>query len=176
MDTLLEGGAFFEAPRWHEGRWWVSDFYRHAVYSVTPGGEATEVVTVDQQPSGLGWLPDGSLLIVSMRDHKVLRFADGELSVYAEVGDLADFHLNDMVVDRHGRVYVGNFGFDLDGGEDPRATCVVVVHPDGSVARAADGFVFPNGMVITPDGSTLIVDSVASGESVGDDQEPLQNS
>jgi sugar lactone lactonase YvrE len=173
MDTLLEGGAFFEAPRWREGRWWVSDFYRHAVYTVTPEGEETEVVRVPGQPSGLGWLPDGSLLIVSMRDHRLLRFADGELSVHAEVGELADFHLNDMVVDRHGRAYVGNFGFDLDAGADPVTTSVVRVDPDGAVAVAADGFVFPNGMVITPDGRTLIVGETGAARyvayTIGDD-------
>jgi sugar lactone lactonase YvrE len=166
MDTLLEGGAFFEAPRWHEGRWWVSDFYRHTVYSVTPDGEETEIVRVEQQPSGLGWLPDGSLLIVSMCDHRVLRLAGGALSVHAEVGDLADFHLNDMVVDRRGRAYIGNFGFDLDAGADPVTTCVVVVQPDGSVAKAAEDFVFPNGMVITPDGSTLIVGETGAARYV----------
>src|SRR4051812_2103319 len=166
MDTLLEGGAFFEAPRWREGRWWVSDFYRHAVYTVTPDGRETEVVEVPNQPSGLGWLPDGTLLIVSMLDHKVLRFAGGELTVHADVGELADFHLNDMVVDRHGRAYVGNFGFDLDGFADPVTTSIVRVDPDGTVTCAADGFAFPNGMVITPDGGTLIIGETAAARYV----------
>jgi sugar lactone lactonase YvrE len=84
LGTLLEGGSFFEGPRWHEGRWWVSDFYRHLVLAIDPGGAAEEVLEVEGQPSGLGWSPDGSLLVVSMRDHRVLRRSPGgELTVHA---------------------------------------------------------------------------------------------
>src|SRR4051794_18045435 len=121
LTTLLEGGAFFEGPRWHEGRWWVSDFYRHLVVAVDPGdGSAEEVMEVEGQPSGLGWLPDGSLLVVSMKDHRLLRRSpEGEVSVHAEVGEYCGGHLNDMVVDEHGRAYVGNFGFDLMAFADP---------------------------------------------------------
>ena len=75
--TVLTGGGFFEGPRWHDDSWWVSDFYRHTVSRVTSDGAETVVVEVEQQPSGLGWLPDGSLVVVSMKDHRVLRYADG---------------------------------------------------------------------------------------------------
>ena len=111
---LLQGGAFFEGPRWRTGRWWVSDFYRHLVLTVDPEGGTEEVLVVDGQPSGLGWMPDGSLLVVSMRDHRILRWSpDTGATVHADVREYCGGHLNDMVVDRDGRAYAGNFGFDL---------------------------------------------------------------
>jgi sugar lactone lactonase YvrE len=162
LETLLEGGAFFEGPRWRDGRWWVSDFYRHLVMTVDAGGRTEDVMTVEQQPSGLGWMPDGSLLVVSMRDHKVLRRApDGDLSEHADVSEFCGGHLNDVVVDADGRAYVGNFGFDLMGGAHPAATVLIRVDPDGTAAVAAEDLRFPNGSVITPDGRTLIVGETA---------------
>jgi sugar lactone lactonase YvrE len=164
LDTLTDGGAFFEGPRWHDGRWWVSDFYRQAVYAYDAAGREEQVLAVEQQPSGLGWLPDGSLLVVSMRDHRLLRRDDGtgEVDVIAEFSEHCGGVANDMVVDAMGRAYIGNFGFDLMGFADPRATNLVRVDPDGTVEVAADDLYFPNGSVITPDGSTLIV-----GETMG---------
>jgi sugar lactone lactonase YvrE len=163
LAKLLDGGSFFEGPRWHDGRWWVSDFYRHLVQTVDANGRAEEVMTVEQQPSGLGWMPDGSLLVVSMRDHRVLRRSPGgEVSVHADVSAHCGGHLNDMVVDREGRAYVGNFGFDLMGGADPVPAVLVQVDPDGSVAVAAEEMRFPNGSVITPDGRTLIIGETAA--------------
>lgn len=159
---LLDGGGFFEGPRWHDGSWWVSDFYRQHVSTVAPDGTETVQVTVEHQPSGLGWLPDGSLVISSMKDHKVLRLADGELSELADLTDHCGGHLNDLVVDAVGHIFVGNFGFDLMGGGAPETAKLVRVDPDGTVAVAAEDLHFPNGMVITDDGSTLIV-----GETTG---------
>jgi sugar lactone lactonase YvrE len=162
LDVLLEGGAFFEGPRWHEGRWWVSDFYRHAVVTVDGDGREEAVVEVEGQPSGLGWMPDGSLLVVSMRDRRVLRWTrEGGLTEHADVSALCGGHLNDMVVDRHGRAYAGNFGFDLMGGGDPAAAALIRVDPDGRASVAAEEMLFPNGSVITPDGETLIVGETA---------------
>jgi sugar lactone lactonase YvrE len=162
IHTLLEGGAFFESPRWHDGRWWVSDFYRHLVLSVSERGEVREVLEVEGQPSGLGWMPDGSMLVVSMRDHRVLRWS-AEVGVveHADVSEHCGGLLNDMVVDRHGRGYVGNFGFDLMGGSDPAPANLIRVDPDGSASIAAEDLLFPNGSVITPDGLTLIVGETA---------------
>ncbi|MEI7546981.1 MAG: SMP-30/gluconolactonase/LRE family protein, partial [Actinomycetota bacterium] len=111
--VLAEGLHFGEAPRWHDGRLWFSDFYDHAVKSVDLDGRIEIEVAVPGQPSGLGWLPDGSLLIVSMLDRRVLRLVDGQLVVHADLSEVAAFHCNDMVVDALGRAYVGNFGFDL---------------------------------------------------------------
>ena len=156
--TVLEGGSYFEGPRWHDGEWWVSDLYRHTVSQVpASGGAETVVLEVQNQPSGLGWLPDGSLLVVSMKDQRLLRVADGEVSTRADLSDHCGGYLNDMVVDASGRAFVGDFGFDLIGGGAPAAASVKRVDPDGTVTVVAEGLRFPNGSVITPDGGTLIV-------------------
>jgi sugar lactone lactonase YvrE len=160
--TVFSGGTFFEGPRWRDGSWWASDFYRHRVSRYGPDGTETVVVEVAAQPSGLGWLPDGSLVIVSMKDHKVLRFADGELSTLADLTEHCGGHLNDLVVDEAGHVFVGDFGFDLMGGGEPRTATLKRIDPDGTVTVVADGLHFPNGSVITPDGGTLVV-----GETLG---------
>ena len=162
VQTLLEGGGFFEGPWWRDGTWWVSDFYRQQVSRVKVDGTESVVVRVHQQPSGLGWLPDGSLVIASMKDHKVLRLDNGELSEVADLTEHCGGHLNDLVVDAAGHIFVGNFGFDLMGGGAPATANLVRVDPDGRVTVAAEDLSFPNGAVITPDGSTLIV-----GETTG---------
>ncbi|GAB2461234.1 SMP-30/gluconolactonase/LRE family protein [Jatrophihabitans fulvus] len=159
---MFEGGGFFEGPRWHDGSWWVSDFYRHTVSRLDGSGGEQVITEVEQQPSGLGWLPDGSMLIVSMKDHRLLRFADGSLTTHADLDAHCGGHLNDVVVDASGRAYVGDFGFDLMGGGDAATATLKRVDPDGTVSIAAEGLQFPNGSVITPDGSTLIV-----GETLG---------
>ena len=162
LAPLLEGGAFFEGPRWHNGRWWVSDMYREAVYTVTPDGFEDLVLEVEHQPSGLGWLPDGSLLVVSMKDQRVLRRdATGEVTVHADLTAFTGSSLNDMVVDKQGRAWVGCFGFNLMAFADPQMAPLMRVDPDGSASVAADELMFPNGSVITPDGLTLIVGETA---------------
>jgi sugar lactone lactonase YvrE len=162
VTTLFEGGRFFEGPRWRDGTWWISDFYRHTVSRIATDGTETVITEVEAQPSGLGWLPDGSLVISSMKDHKVLRFIDGELSVLADLEGMVGGHLNDLVTDVHGHTFVGNFGFDLMGGGAPAPAALIRVDPDGTATVAARDLHFPNGTVITPDGSTLIV-----GETTG---------
>ena len=164
LKTLVEGGTFFEGPRWHDGRWWVSDFYRHQVLAVTTDGKEETVLTVEQQPSGLGWMPDGSMIVVSMLDRRLLRHdpASGKTEQHADLSQLAGGHVNDMVVDRKGHAYVGNFGFDLMAGEQPRPAALIHVDPEGTASIAAEDMQFPNGSVVTEDGSTLIV-----GETMG---------
>ncbi|SNS42384.1 Sugar lactone lactonase YvrE [Geodermatophilus saharensis] len=160
--TVLTGGGFFEGPRWHDGTWWVSDFYRRTVSRVTADGDETVQFEVPGQPSGLGWLPDGSLVVVSMRTHELLRWDGSSLTPHADLSEHCGGHLNDLVVDDAGHVFVGDFGFDLMGGGTPTAASIKRVDPDGTVSVAADGLRFPNGSVITPDGGTLLV-----GESFG---------
>jgi sugar lactone lactonase YvrE len=163
LHTLLTGGAFFEGPRWRDGRWWVSDMFGRRVLMVDPTGRAEEVMTVEAQPSGLGWMPDGSLLVVSMKNRQVLRrSATGRVTVHADISAQCRGWANDMVVDVAGRAYVGSFGFDLLASADPSPANLVVIDPDGAVNVAADGLLFPNGSVLTPDGGTLIV-----GETFG---------
>jgi sugar lactone lactonase YvrE len=156
--TLIDGLSFTECPRWHDGRLYFSDFYTYRVRAVTMDGTAETIAEVPNQPSGLGFMPDGRLLIVSMRDRKVLRReADGTLVEHADLSALAPWHLNDMLVDGEGRAWVGNFGFDLMSGSPATTTVLIQVEPDGTASVAADDLGFPNGMVLTPDGRTLIV-------------------
>jgi sugar lactone lactonase YvrE len=162
LARLLEGGSFFEGPRWHDSRWWVSDFYRGLVLTVGADGSTSEVMAVKEQPSGMGWMPDGSLLVVSMKNHRILRrSASGEVSVHAELSEYCKGHVNDMVLDSQGRAYVGEFGFDLQAFADPAPGKLMRVDPDGAITVLADDLMFPNGAVITPDGQTLIVGETA---------------
>ena len=161
-ELLLGGLKFPEGPRWHDGRLWFSDQHAREVIAVDTTGRRETIVQVAGHPSGLGWLPDGTLLIVSMNDRKLLRLAGTSLEEVADLSGIASFHCNDMVVDAAGRAYVGNFGFDLHAAEKPRAASLALVQRSGVVSAAADDLQFPNGAVITPDGRTLIV-----GESFG---------
>lgn len=162
FDVFIEGLDFGEGPRWHDGRLWYSDFYHGAVYAAGDDGVPERIVAVPTRPSGLGWTPDGTLLIVSMTDQKVLAWDGSTLSEHADLSGVAVNKCNDMVVDKDGRAYVGNFGFDLEAGESPVTTQLAIVEPDGAVRAGPGGLHFPNGMVITPDDRTLIV-----GESFG---------
>jgi sugar lactone lactonase YvrE len=161
-EVLLDGLAFPEGPRWHDGRFWFSDMHYHVVVACDTDGNRETIAEVPNRPSGLGWLPDGRLLVVSMTDRKLLRQEPGGLALHADLSGLASYHCNDMVVDARGRAYVGNFGFDLDKRESPKTAELVLVTPEGEASLAADELSFPNGTVITPDGGTLIV-----GESFG---------
>jgi len=163
LHELHAGGHFFEGPRWRDGKWWVSDFYAHHVLSITPDGQVTVELEVPNQPSGLGWLPDGSLLIVSMLDHKILRrHPDGTVTEHADISEYCTGSANDMTVTADGTAYVGNFGFDLMTLADPRPANLVRVAPDGAVSLAASDIDFPNGAVVLSDGVTLVV-----GETLG---------
>ena len=155
--TLVEGLVFPEGPRWHEGKLWFSDQHAHKVMTVDLKGNVEIIVEVPGQPSGLGWLPDGRLLVVSMTDRCLLRLDGHRLTRFADLKKLASFYCNDMVVDRQGRAYVGNFGFDLDGGKPFKPAEIIMVTPDGNARIVASDLNFPNGSVITQDGSTLIV-------------------
>ena len=157
--TVASGFGFLEAPRWRDDRIWFSDFYTHRVRSAREDGSdmRTEAL-VTQQPSGLGWLPDGRMLVVSMLDRKILRREpDGTLATHADLRGYATGHVNDMVLDPEGRVYVGNFGFDLFSGATPTTASLHRVDTDGTVTEVADGLWFPNGAVLTRD-RVLIVD------------------
>ena len=155
LERLVGGGAFFECPRWHDGRLWVSDYWRHQVVAISPEGTTETVVEVPGSPSGLGWLPDGTLLVVSMQDTKLLRVDNGATVVHADLSAHSGPQSNDMVIDATGRAYVSTI--DVEAFADMATTNLVRVDPDGSVSVAADGLLFPNGSVITSDGATLIV-------------------
>ena len=158
LRTVLGGLAFGEAPRWREGRLFFSDMHAHEVVAMTPDGTRETIVESPTAVSGLGWLPDGRMLVVSMDDSKLMRLeTDGRLVEHADLSPVAAFNPNDMVVDVQGRAYVGNFGFPLYPQGEIKPAKMARVDPDGSVHEAADELMFPNGTVITPDGKTLIV-------------------
>ena len=156
-EVLIDGLTFTEGPRWHEDKLYFSDFFTHRVLDVDLEGHLETIVETPHQPSGLGWRPDGSMLIVSMNDQKLLRFADGELTEAADLSNLANHYCNDMVVDKKGNAYVGNFGFDLHAGEAIKPTNLILIRPGEEVCEVAENVFFPNGTVITPDDKTLIL-------------------
>jgi len=157
LRPVVQGLTFTEAPRWHQGRLWFSDFYSHRVLAVDPAGKVETIVTVPAQPSGLGWRPDGTMLIVSMLDRKLMRLEGGLLVEVADLSGFATGPCNDMVIDGNGNAFVGNFGFDRHRGEAERPATLMRVDPDGHVGAAATDLMFPNGSVITPDGGRMIV-------------------
>jgi sugar lactone lactonase YvrE len=157
LDLLLGEGTFFEGPRWHEGRWYASDFFHNRVIAIDEDGSVEQVLSIER-PSGLGWLPDGSLLAVSMVGHQVWRRgADGEPVLYADTAGYTRGEANDLLVDAAGRAYVTNYGFDMMAAENPKPADLVRIDPDGTISVAADGLLFPNGIVLTDDGKTMIV-------------------
>lgn len=155
LETLAGGGAFFECPRWHDGHLWVSDYWASEVVAISPDGTKRRVAEVAGSPAGLGWLPDGTPLVVSIMDRRLLRVQDGTTVLHADLSEHAAPQANDMVVDASGRAYVGTI--DFMAFEEMPTTNLLRVDPDGTVSVAAGGIAFPNGMAITPDGSTLIV-------------------
>ncbi len=162
---VLDAIAFGEGPRWRDGRLYFSDMHAHRVIATTLAGER-EVVGVFGGPvSGLGWLPDGRMLVVSMEDRRVLRREpDGRYAVHADLSDIATGLANDMVVAADGTAYVGNFGFSLHPPSEPRPAKLARITPQGEASVAADDLMFPNGMIITPDGATLVVGESFSGK------------
>lgn len=159
-EPLAQGLRFPESPRWHDGHLWLSEKRAQRVVRLDDGSPST-VVEVPGDPGGLGWDPDGHLLVVSMGDRRVLRHRAGEapddLEEVADVAALTVGKCNDMVVDARGRCYVGDFGYDLGAGAAPAPGVLVLVDENGDARVVAEDLGFPNGAVITPDEATLIV-------------------
>jgi sugar lactone lactonase YvrE len=155
--VLLRDLSFPEGPRWHRGALWFSDFYTHLVQSVDLHGRVTRHAVVPQRPSGLGFRPDGTPLVVSMLDKRVFAIRAEALETVADLRHHTGGPCNDMVVDTRGRAYVGNFGYDKNNGEAARQTRLVRIDPDGAATPVGSELTFPNGMVITPEGHRLIV-------------------
>ena len=164
VDTLHARLSFGEAPRWRDGDGlYLSDIHANRIMRLGPDGAMETVAVFDGPVSGLGWLPDGRLLVVSMHERRVLRRdADGKFRTHADLSAIATWHANDMVVDARGTAYVGNFGFSLTPRESPRPAQLARVGADGAVSVAAEDLWFPNGAVITPDGQTLIIGESAA--------------
>jgi sugar lactone lactonase YvrE len=173
LTVLLDGIVFGEGPRWRDDHLWFSDMHGHQVHRVrVDEGDGTKLAAdsvfveiTDDIPSGLGWMPDGSLLVVAMNSQQLRRVAaDGSVSVHADASHLARGSLNDMIVRSDGTAYVGDMGSRIFD-EHPDHSVpgqTLVVRPDGSVSVGASPLKSPNGHVLTPDERTLIV-----GESGG---------
>lgn len=169
---LCDGFHFLEGPRWREGRLYASDFYDRHVWTYTPEDGAERYCEVPAQPSGLGFDPEGRLLVVSMLDQRLLRLEEGRLMEFADLSGLAIGPANDMVVDDTGGAYVGSFGLRDPESTRMVATNLVRVEADGRVWAAASGIVFPNGVVITPDGATLLVAETFAARITAFDRDP----
>lgn len=156
--------VFPEAPRWHAGALWCSDILAGQVLRFDAQGQAQVVLQGVARVSGLGWLPDGRMLAVAGHQRQVLRQEGDQWQLHADLSALVPAPCNDMVVDAQGRAYVGNWGFQYEEGEAPRATVLVCVQPHGQAKVVADGLLFPNGCVVTPDGATLVVAETFAGQ------------
>jgi carbohydrate kinase (thermoresistant glucokinase family) len=154
---LLDQLMFPEGPRWRDNRLWFTDQHAQQVVRVDLQGNSEILAQLDDLPGGLGWLPDGRLLVVSMTKRQILALDNGELTLYADLHGLASFHCNDLLVDPQGRCYVGNFGFDLHGGKPQSPAELIQVNLDGKPQLAAEQLIFPNGCALSPDGKTLLV-------------------
>ena len=170
---LVDGLCFAEGPRWRDGKLYFSDMHADSVYTLDSSGKLNTIVKLDNdQPSGLGWLPDGRLLIVSMTERKVLAYDGSVLTELADLSSLASYHCNDMVSDAIGRSYVGNFGFNLHEGSTFKKAEMIMVKSDGRCRVVAEELAFPNGTVITPDGCTLVVAETMAARLTAFDIEP----
>ena len=154
---FADGFVFLEGPRWHDNALWISDMWGHKVHRITPEGAVADVIDVTGRPSGLGFMPDGTLLIVSMADRCVYKHENGTLALHADLSGAVDADINDVVVDPQGRTYIGNFGYDLMNGADAKDAELILIEPDGTHRVVANELMFPNGMVLMDNASTLVV-------------------
>jgi sugar lactone lactonase YvrE len=183
--VVVSGLVFPESPRWHQGRFWFTDQFTGRIMTLTLDGVLDTLATLPDHAGGLGWLPDGTTLVVGMTERRLRRFrtgsdpfldanviddneigakqgsdpffADPFFEPYANLTGLAGFHCNDLLVDPQGGAYVGNFGYDILGGAPTVSTKLIRVDPDGHSRAVGGPLVFPNGMALSPDGATLIV-------------------
>ena len=158
LQTLMSGLVIGESPRWHEDRLWFSNWGAQEIIAVDVEGNSEVMARVPTTiPFCFDWLPDGRMLVVSGPEALLLRMEpDGTFVTHANLGGLAA-GFNEIVVDGRGNTYVNGGDFDFETGEGAESGVVVLVHPDGSVRQVAENIVFGNGMVVTPDNSTLIV-------------------
>lgn len=160
--VLLDGMSFLECPRWHDDRLFVSDYYTNAVYSVAMDGSVRRVAQIDARPAGLDWLPDGSLLIVSQQDRKIMRLSDGGLTPHSDPSALMAGNANDLLVLGDGTAYVGNFGFDVNDLNAFAPAPLICVRPDGTAVVASPPLAFANTAVLTSTGTLVVAETMAN--------------
>jgi sugar lactone lactonase YvrE len=159
LTRVLDGGRYFEGPRWHSGRLWFVDCMARTLLSLAPSGERQQHAKFeDDIPCGIGVLPDGRLIVLTMTRKRLMSYANGELSLYADLSGIARGTIDDMIVDGLGRAYVGDLGFDFPPPPDRGAVGrIILVMPDGAARVVADGLRFPNGIAISENNSRLVV-------------------
>jgi sugar lactone lactonase YvrE len=169
LSRVLDGGRYFEGPRWHAGRLWFVDCMDRTLLSLDPSGACEQHAKFeDDTPCGLGILPDGKLVVLTMFRKRLMGYADGQLSLYADLSGIATGTIDDMIVDGLGRAYVGDLGFDLPPPPDRGAVGrIILVMPDGATRIVADGLRFPNGIAVSADNSRLVVAEM-DGECLAD--------
>ena len=163
-EILIDGLKFPESPRWHNDKLWFVDMEDHKVMTTDLNGNTEKILEISGRVSGLGWLPDNKLLVVSMDDNSLLRLDPEGVNMVIDFNEFEPVLMNDMVVDKKGRAYVGNFGFDYFNGKPFAPTKLILVHPNGDAKVVADNMAFPNGTVITPDDKTLIIAETFSAQ------------
>lgn len=156
-EILLDALMFPEGPRWHQDKLWFTDQHARQIRTVDLNGKSAVIAELADLPGGLGWLPDGRLLVVSMKKRQLLVLEQDQLHVFADLSALASFHCNDLLVDQQGRSYVGNFGYDLHGGAAISNAEIILVTAEGQPRIVATDVIFPNGMAMTSDQQTLLV-------------------
>jgi sugar lactone lactonase YvrE len=162
--ALLAGGfKFLEAPKWHEGFLWVTDVFDDRVHAIGPDGSRRQTIELSCRPAGQDFLSGGRHIVAMGKERRLIEIVDGVPRTYADLTAWAPGFLNDFAVDRHDRIYVGDFGYDFDGGAPRATTSLLRVDPDGSIRTVADGVDFPNGSVIINDGRTLVVNETWEG-------------
>ena len=159
LQCVLDGGRYFEGPRWHAGRLWFVDCMDRTLLSLSPAGEREQHAKFeDDTPCGVGILPDGRLVVLTMYRKRLMTYADGRLSLYADLSGIAKGTIDDMIIDGLGRAYVGDLGFDMPPPPDRGAPGrIILVMPDGAARVVAEGLRFPNGIAVSADNSRLVV-------------------
>ena len=165
LQCVLDGGRYFEGPRWHAGRLWFVDCMERTLLSLSPSGEREQHATFDDDtPCGVGILPDGRLVVLTMYRKRLMTYADGQLSLYADLSGVATGTIDDMIVDGLGRAYVGDLGFDMPPPPDRGALGrIILVTPDGAIRVVAEGLRFPNGIAVSADHRRLVVAEMDGG-------------
>ena len=157
-ETLADGFGYLESARWYEDRLWFVDFFSKQVLTIDLAGNLETVTTVPGTPGGLGFLTDGTPLVVSQDDFKVMAIeTDSSLREIADLSEFARGAANEMLVDPSGRCYIGHHGFDFFGGAPLRQSSLLLVTPSGKVEEVADNLTFPNGTAISSDGKVMVV-------------------
>jgi sugar lactone lactonase YvrE len=159
LSGVLDGGRYFEGPRWHSGRLWFVDCMNKTLLSLAPSGECVQHAKFeDDIPCGLGVLPGGKLVVLTMFRKRLMTYADGQLSLYADLSMIATGTIDDMIIDGFGRAYVGDLGFDLPRPPERGSVGrIILVTPDGAIRVVANGLRFPNGIAVSADNSRLVV-------------------